>query len=79
MIQLPLSWLIFWVLLALLGSVLGAWLVSEWRRKWHERIAFRDVIRCSFCGCEFQDRTEQPLPRCPRCDTRNERQRMSRL
>jgi rRNA maturation endonuclease Nob1 len=33
-------------------------------------------IRCAVCGMEFEDRTPAILPRCPRCGSLNERDKL---
>jgi hypothetical protein len=63
----------------LLAGIFGAWLLFEWRRQRRERLAFRGVVQCTMCGCEFLDTTAEELAACPRCGTRNERIRASRL
>jgi hypothetical protein len=79
MIPVTLGTLVVVCLGGMLAGIFGAWLLSEWRRQRRERLAFRDVLRCTFCGCEFEDATADLLPRCPRCSTLNERFRLSRL
>lgn len=77
MIHLSLPLLVLVYLLALLGSVLGAWLVAEWRRVRRELRAFKHVQHCALCGFDFEDSSEAALPRCPRCASLNERSRHS--
>jgi uncharacterized paraquat-inducible protein A len=79
MIHVSLNVLIFLCLSAILVSIFGAWLFSEWRRQRRERRAFRHVLRCGLCAFEFEDTTSTLLPRCPRCGSLNERYRLSRL
>ena len=79
MIPVELSTLIFLYLALLLATILGAWVLSEWRQRQRERHAFRSVLRCTLCGFAFEDRTETRLPPCPQCGTLNERLRFSRL
>lgn len=79
MIPVSLEVLIFIYLALMLGLVFGAWALSEGRRQSRERRTFRHVLRCSLCGCEFEDATSTLLPRCPRCGSLNERYRSSRL
>jgi rubrerythrin len=71
--------LIFVYLAGMLGLVFTVWIVSEWRHQHRERRAFRHVLRCGLCGCEFEDRSADLLPRCPHCGSLNERYRLSRL
>lgn len=79
MIRVSLSYLVLICLVLMIGPVLLAWLYNEWRRKDRERIAFRNVFRCTMCGFEFEDKTNELLARCPRCASLNERYRISRL
>ena len=79
MIRISLTMLIFVYLAGMLGLIFTAWLVSEWRRQRRERHAFRHVLRCSLCGCEFADQSADLLPRCPHCGSLNERFALSRL
>jgi hypothetical protein len=78
-IRVSLTHLVFVYLAGMLGLVFTAWLISEWRRQRRERLAFRHVLRCELCGCEFEDRSADLLARCPRCGSLNERFRLSRL
>ncbi|MGB8167243.1 MAG: hypothetical protein WCF18_07100 [Chthoniobacteraceae bacterium] len=79
MIRVSLSYLVLICLLMMIGPVLFAWLLNEWRRQRRERAAFRHVLRCAMCGFEFEDKTSELLARCPRCASLNERYRISRL
>ena len=79
MIRVTLSYLVLIYLVLMLGPVLFAWLLNEWRRQRRERTAFRHVLRCVRCGFEFEDKTHDLLARCPRCASLNERYRISRL
>ncbi|MDQ3623959.1 MAG: hypothetical protein M3463_15980 [Verrucomicrobiota bacterium] len=79
MIRVALSTLILIYLALLLATIVGAWLISEWRQRQRERHAFRHVLRCTLCGFEFEDKTQTLLPRCRQCGTLNERFRLSRL
>jgi hypothetical protein len=79
MIRVSLSYLVLICLVLMIGPVLIAWLVNEWRRQSRERAAFRHVLRCSMCGFEFKDSANDLLVRCPRCASLNERYRLSKL
>jgi uncharacterized paraquat-inducible protein A len=79
MIRVSLSYLVLFYLVLMLGPVLCAWLVNEWRRQRRERAAFRHVLRCGICAYQFEDKSGTLLPRCPRCGSLNERFRISRL
>ena len=76
-VTLPVLVLVFVALL--LATVLGAWLFYGWTRNRREREAFRDILRCTRCGFEFEDKTPEPVVACPRCGGMNERVRLSRL
>jgi uncharacterized paraquat-inducible protein A len=79
MIPVSLSYLVLIYLILMLGPIFCAWLFNEWRRQRRERDAFRHVLRCHLCACEFEDKTNALLPRCPHCGTLNERYKLSRL
>ena len=79
MIPVSLGTLVFFCLAGMLAGIFGAWFLSEARRRRRDSHAFRDVLRCTMCGCEFEDHTTGDIARCPRCDTMNERLRFSRL
>ncbi len=73
MIQVSLSVLLFIYLFTFLALVFSGWLWQEWRRQRRERLALRHRLRCSICSFDFEDRTTELLPRCPRCGSLNER------
>jgi hypothetical protein len=79
LIPVSLSYLVLIYLGIMLGPILFAWVIYEWRRQRRERAAFQYVLRCGLCGFEFEDRSSTLLPRCPRCGSLNERYRPSRL
>ncbi len=79
MIRVSLSYLVLICLVLMIGPILCAWFLNEWRRHRRERAAFRHVLRCSMCGFEFEDKTTELLIRCPRCASLNERYALSRL
>jgi rubrerythrin len=79
MIRLSLGMLVLVCMGTLLLSIFAAWTLFESRRQRRERRAFENVYRCSSCGCEFEETSEEVLARCPRCGTLNERYRLSRL
>ncbi len=63
----------------LLGPIFVAWAFTERQRTRRERAAFHNVVRCRICAFEFQDATEEKLPKCPRCGSLNEREPVSRI
>lgn len=79
MIPVTLGNLVFLCLGGMLAGIFGAWLISESRRRRREHLAFGGVLRCTMCGCEFEDHTGTELAQCPRCGTMNERLRLNRL
>jgi uncharacterized paraquat-inducible protein A len=79
MIEVSLGLLVVIALGVMLAGVFGAWLFSEWQRQRREHLAFRDVLWCTSCGCEFSDGSADLLARCPRCASLNERLRPRRL
>ena len=79
MIPVKLSTLITIYLFIVLGVIFTAWLWSDWQRRRRERLALRYRLRCGICAFEFEDRSDEVLPRCPRCGSLNERFRFSTL
>ena len=79
MIRVSLGYLVCIYLGLMLGPILGAWLLHEWRRLRRERAAFRDVLRCHLCAGEYADATSAILPRCPHCGSLNERTQLPRF
>jgi len=79
MIRVSLSVLIFIYLAVFLAVVFTLWIGLEWSRQRRERRAVRHRIRCVLCAFEFEDPSEDPLPRCPRCGSLNERERFRML
>jgi hypothetical protein len=73
MIRASLSVLVFAYLLIFLFAVFAVWIATGLARKRRENRALRHRLRCMMCACEFEDRTNTLLPRCPRCGTLNER------
>lgn len=79
MIRVSLSLLALIFLGMMLGPIFGLWLLNEFRHQRRERAAFRHVLRCAMCGFEFEDRSTEILPKCPRCASLNERFPYSRI
>lgn len=73
MIRASLTVLIFVYLFSFLAMVFAVWMATGLARKRREQRALRHRLRCTICSCEFEDRTNTLLPRCPRCGTLNER------
>lgn len=79
MIQTSLDVLVFVYLFSFLSLVFGVWLWQEWKRQRRERETLRYRLRCTMCALDFEDRSDDPLPRCPRCGSLNERYRFATL
>lgn len=73
MIRVSLTQLIFVYLFCFSGLIFGLWGYFWLQRKRRERLALQNRLRCTICACEFEDASSDPLPRCPRCGSRNER------
>jgi len=79
MIRVSLTYLIFIYLFLFLSVVFGLWIHAGWRRQRREKLALRHRLRCNLCAFEFEDGTGEPLPRCPRCGSLNEREQFRTL
>ncbi len=73
MIRVSLTFLIFVYLLLFLVGIFSVWLLYEWRRHRTTRRVMQFRVKCAICGLGFEDREANPLPRCPRCGSLNER------
>ena len=73
MIRIHLTVIVFLYLTAFLSVVGVAWALDARRRARQARHALHFRLRCAICGLEFEDRSEKPLPVCPRCGRPNER------
>ena len=79
MIRVSLTLLIFIYLALFVTLVFALWVWFEWNRQRRERHAVRHRIRCALCAFEFENASEEALPRCPRCGSLNERERFRML
>jgi len=79
MFHTSLTLLIFAYLFIFLTAVFGLWIWYEVKRQRRERFAVRHRVRCSICAFLFEDASDVALPRCPRCGSVNERERISLL
>ena len=79
MIRVELPVLVFIYLIVFLAAVFSLWIVYEWLRQRREKEALRYRVRCTICASIFEDRTNNLLPRCPRCGSLNERLRIGGL
>jgi len=73
MIHARLTTLVFFYLGGFLALVFGNWIAWNIGRIRTERETLRHRLRCTLCSFDFQDSTTDPLPRCPRCGSLNER------
>jgi hypothetical protein len=73
MIHASLTMLVFVYLGLFLAIIFCNWIGWNIGRLRRERQALRHRLRCSLCSFEFEDPTGEPLPRCPRCGSLNER------
>jgi len=65
--------MVFVYLGGFLALIFGNWIVWNIGRLRSERQALRHRLRCALCSFEFQDLSDDLLPRCPRCGSLNER------
>lgn len=73
MIGVELPVLVFIYLFVFLAAIFSLWIVYEWFRQHREKEALRYRVRCTICASIFEDKTNNLLPRCPRCGSLNER------
>jgi hypothetical protein len=73
MIRVSLTMMVFVYLGSFLALIFGNWIVWNVSRLRRERQALRHRLRCALCSFEFHDPSDDPLPRCPRCGSLNER------
>ena len=76
MIRVELPVLVFIYLIVFLASIFSLWIAYEWFRQRREKEALRYRVRCTICASIFEDKTNDLLPRCPRCGSLNERYKM---
>lgn len=73
MIHVTLPGFLFLYLVLLVGGIALFWLVAEVSRQREARRLKKNRTLCRVCGVIYEDRTENPLPRCPVCGHANER------
>lgn len=73
MIRIALPWLVFAYLLVFLALIFTVWIAYEMVRRFREVREARHRLQCAICGMLYEDRSREPLPRCPRCGSLNER------
>lgn len=79
MIRVSLTVLIFVYLFLFLATVFAVWIGYGIVRRRREAAALKHRLRCTICAFEFEDATGNPLARCPRCGSLNERYRFRTL
>lgn len=79
MIRTSLATLVFVYLGTFLALVFGNWIGWNIARTRREREGLRHRLRCTLCAFEFEDASDDMLPRCPRCGSLNERMPFRRL
>jgi len=78
-IHVSLTMLVFLYLGIFLALIFSNWIVWNIGRLRRERRALRHRLRCALCSLEFEDASDDHLPRCPRCGSLNERAPFRRL
>jgi hypothetical protein len=76
MIRVGLAELVFLYLLVFLAAIFVVWIAYEMVRRVRENRSRHGWLRCAVCAMEFEDRTPAALPRCPRCGSLNEREKL---
>jgi rRNA maturation endonuclease Nob1 len=76
MIRIELTQLVFLYLMVFLAAILTVWIAYEMVRRIRENRWRQYRLRCAVCAMEFEDRTSATLPRCPRCGSLNERDKL---
>jgi uncharacterized paraquat-inducible protein A len=79
MIRIELPTLIFIYLYLAVIVIGGLWFFDSWRSQKREKQALRYTVRCTICASIFEDKTNEQLPRCPRCGCLNERRNFGGL
>jgi hypothetical protein len=79
MIRIELPTLIFIYLYLAVIVIGGLWFLDSWRSQKRKKQALRYTVRCTICASIFEDKTNEPLPRCPRCGCMNERRNFGGL
>ena len=73
MIRVPLTAIVFLYLFVFLAVIAAVWIADQWHLRRRVRHALQFRLRCAICGFEFEDRSPDSLPNCPRCGRPNER------
>lgn len=73
MLRVSLPILIEMYVLVLLIGIGVLWLLAGWARKRRERQVLLYRFQCIICAFPFEDKSDDPLPRCPKCGSLNDR------
>ncbi len=73
MFRVSLSFLFVCYLIIILSALFAVWLFGDWRRKRREKLLRRFHLICNICGSPYEDRSNDPIPPCPKCGALNER------
>ena len=76
MIRINLAELVVVYLLVFLAAILVVWIAYEMVWRVRENRSRKHRVRCAICAMEFEDRSIAALPRCPRCGSLNERDKL---
>ncbi|MEM7144788.1 MAG: hypothetical protein AAF591_06610 [Verrucomicrobiota bacterium] len=79
MIRVALPDIIVVYLVAILAVLFVLWLGADIMRKRREKRARRFQVGCTICGMKYEDRSADPLPRCPVCRSVNERTKIREI
>ena len=76
MVRVSLTQIIVVYLLLVLAVLFAIWVGMDFLRKRREMLSRRHKIMCSICGVIYEDKSDDPLPKCPNCESVNERARI---
>lgn len=73
MFRVSLTDLIVVYLILILCLLFALWIFGDYRRKRREKRERKFHLVCDICGGNYEDRSKDPIPKCPKCGRRNER------
>ena len=76
MIRVELAELVCIYVVVFLAAILAVWIAYEMARRVRENRSRRGWLRCRICSMVFEDLAPAGLPRCPRCGSLNEREKL---
>jgi DNA-directed RNA polymerase subunit RPC12/RpoP len=79
MIRVALPDIIVVYLVAILTVLFAIWLGTEILRMRREKRSRQHQVSCTICGMRYEDRSLDPLPRCPVCSSVNERRKIREI